>query len=116
MLRTVCSVSYKACTSELAALIMESVEIRRLWPQYNRNQKRKYHHEYGLYTYEDRNGYRRLFIERKKKQLAAVYTFNLLHEGQVLLKKLIDEFALSEALCFVDRTPGITPPEPAGSE
>jgi DNA polymerase-3 subunit epsilon len=61
--------------------------------------------------FEDRNGYHRLFIERKKKQLAAVYTFNLLHEGQVLLKKLIDEFALSESLCFVDRTPGVAPAE-----
>jgi DNA polymerase-3 subunit epsilon len=92
---------------------MESVEIRRLWPQYNRSQK-KYHHEYGLYTFEDRNGYRRLFIERKKKQLEAVYTFNLLHEGQVLLKKLIEEFGLSEALCFVDRTASFPPNEPAG--
>ncbi len=112
MLRTVCAVSYKPCSSELAALIMESVEIRRLWPQYNRSQK-KYHYEYGLYTYEDRNGYRRLFIERKKKQLEAVYTFNLLHEGQVLLKKLIGEFGLSESLCFVDRTAGLLPSEPA---
>jgi len=111
MLRTICSVSYKTCSSELAALILESVEIRRLWPQYNRSQK-KYHHEYGLYTYDDRNGYRRLFIERKKKQLAAVYTFNLLHEGQVLLKKLIGEYGLNEALCFVDRTTTLLPAEP----
>lgn len=111
MLRNICSVSFKTCTSELAALILESVEIRRLWPQYNRSQK-KYHHEYGLYTFEDRNGYRRLFIERKKKQLAAVYTFNLLHEGQVLLKKLIGEYGLNEALCFVDRTGAALPAEP----
>ena len=111
MLRTICAVSYKTCSSELAALILESVEIRRLWPQYNRSQK-KYHHEYGLYTYDDRNGYRRLFIERKKKQLAAVYTFNLLHEGQVLLKKLIGEYGLDEALCFVDRSGTTIPAEP----
>lgn len=104
------SVSYKACSSELAALIMESVEIRRLWPQYNRSQKR-YHHEYGLYTYEDQNGYKRLFIEKKKKQLPAVYTFNLLHEGQVLLKKMIEEFKLSEALCFVDKSGSPVPLE-----
>jgi DNA polymerase III subunit epsilon len=39
--------------------------------------------------------------------LPAVYTFNLLHEGQVLLRKLVQEFELNEALCFIDRS-GIT--------
>jgi DNA polymerase III subunit epsilon len=100
-LRNIHSVSCKVCSSELAALVLESTEIRRLWPQYNRSQK-KYHHQYGLYTFEDRNGYLRLFIEKKKKHLTPVYTFNLLHEGQVLLKKMIDEFELNEALCFVN--------------
>lgn len=101
-LRNIHSVSYKTCSSELAALILESTEIRRLWPQYNRSQK-KYHHQYGLYTYEDQNGYLRLFIEKKRKHLAPVYSFNLLHEGQVILKKMIDEFGLNEALCFVNK-------------
>jgi len=100
-LRNIHSVSCRVCSSELAALVLESTEIRRLWPQYNRSQK-KYHHEYGLYTYEDMNGYLRLFIEKKRKHLAPVYTFNLLHEGQVLLKKLIAEFGLNEGLCFVN--------------
>ena len=102
-LRNIHAVSFKTCSSELAALILESVEIRRLWPQYNRSQK-KYHHEYGLYTYEDRNGYMRLFIEKKKKHLAPVHTFNLLHEGKVLLRKMIDEFELNDTLCFINGT------------
>jgi DNA polymerase III subunit epsilon len=97
------SISYKTCTRELAALILESVEIRKWWPQYNRSQK-KYHYEYGLYTFEDQRGYQRLFIERKRNQLPAVYTFNLLQEGQVLLKKLVKEFELHEGLCFMDRS------------
>ncbi|HTL08671.1 MAG TPA: nucleotide excision repair endonuclease, partial [Chitinophagaceae bacterium] len=102
-LRNIHSVSCKVCSSELSALILESTEIRRLWPQYNRSQK-KYHHEYGLYTYEDQNGYLRLFIEKKKPHLTPVYTFNLLHEGQVLLKKMIEEFSLNESLCFVNKS------------
>ncbi|MEO5685465.1 MAG: exonuclease domain-containing protein [Chitinophagaceae bacterium] len=106
-LRNIHSVSCRVCSSELSALILESTEIRRLWPQYNRSQK-KYHHEYGLYTYEDRNGYLRLFIEKKKKHLAPVYSFNLLHEGKVLLKKMIDEFELNESLCFVNNPAAVT--------
>ncbi|MBC7901912.1 MAG: GIY-YIG nuclease family protein [Gemmatimonadaceae bacterium] len=102
-LKNIFSVSHNACTSELSALIFESIEIRRLWPLYNRSQKR-YHHEYGLYTYEDQNGYLRLFIERKKKNLTAVYTFNLLHEGQIILKKMVEEHRLDETMCFIDRS------------
>jgi DNA polymerase-3 subunit epsilon len=103
LLRNVYRISCRECSSELAALILESVEIRRLWPQYNRSQK-KYHYEYGLYTFEDQNGYQRLFIERKKKNLASVYTFNLLHEGQVVLRKMIEQFGLDAGLCFVNGT------------
>lgn len=101
LLRNIYAVSFKVCSSELAALVLESTEIRRLWPQFNRSQK-KYHHSYGLYTYEDRNGYLRLFIEKKKQHLSPVYTFNLLHEGQVLLRKMIGEFGLNESLCFMN--------------
>ena len=104
-MRNIHSVSYKVCSSELAALILESTEIRRFWPQYNRSQK-KYHHQYGLYTYEDQNGYLRLFIEKKKKHLTPVYTFNLLHEGQVILKKMIDEFGLNEGALFCKQQRG----------
>jgi DNA polymerase-3 subunit epsilon len=46
------SISHVAASSELAALILESNEIRRLWPEFNRSQKR-YHHQYGLYSFED---------------------------------------------------------------
>ncbi len=114
LLRNIYSISHQTCSSELAALILESVEIRRLWPRYNRSQK-KYHYEYGLYTYEDQQGYRRLFIERKKPHLTAVYTFNLLHEGQVLLKKIIAEYELNEGLCFVDKTGKVPVTEPAST-
>ena len=34
-----------------------------------------------------------------------MYNFNLLHEGLVLLKKMIQEFTLHEKLCFIDKTP-----------
>jgi DNA polymerase III subunit epsilon len=112
-LRDIHSVSFKVCNSELAALILESTEIRRIWPIYNRSQK-KYHHEYGLYTYEDQNGYLRLFIEKKKRHLAPVYTFNLLHEGQVLLRKMINEFKLNETLCFVNSAQPLPVKDAAG--
>jgi DNA polymerase-3 subunit epsilon len=103
-LRTVHDISYQACATELMAAILESVEIRRLWPPYNTSQKR-FLPTYGLYCFEDRKGYMRLGIEKKKKQLPAIYTFNLFLEGHNRLHKLIKEFNLDPRLCFVDKSP-----------
>lgn len=99
LLRKVYSITHKECSSELVALILESLEIRKLWPEFNRSQK-GYHNAYGLYTYEDRKGYVRFAIEKKKQHLNPLYTFNLLHEGQTLLRKMAEEFEINELLCF----------------
>jgi DNA polymerase-3 subunit epsilon len=82
------------------AFILESVEIRRLWPAYNSSQKR-FTPNFGLYLYEDGRGYMRLAIDKKKKNLTPVYTFNLLVEGHRLVKRMIDEFGLCPKLCFI---------------
>ena len=102
-IRNVCSITHQACGNELMALILECTEIRRLWPEHNRSLKR-FEHSYGLYSFEDQNGFLRLGIEKKRKHLQPLYTFNLLYEGQNLLRKLVKEYSLSEALCFIDPT------------
>lgn len=103
LMRSIARISYKSCSTELEALVLESTEIKRLWPLYNRSQK-KPEQKFGLYVFEDGKGYQRLAIDKKKKNLPAVYHFNLLHEGMVLLKKMIENFALHEKLCFIDKT------------
>ncbi|MBZ5856354.1 exonuclease domain-containing protein [Flavihumibacter profundi] len=87
LLRQVHHIRFQVCSSELMALILESQEIRRLWPLFNRSQK-KYHHKYGLYTYEDSRGYLQLVIDKKKNHLPAIYTFDWLPEGQSYIRKL----------------------------
>ncbi len=101
-LRDVCSISHQVCGSELMALILECAEIRRLWPAHNRSLKR-FEHVYGLYSFEDQNGYIRLGIEKKRKHLQPLYTFNLLQQGYILLRKLVKDFMLDEGLCFIDK-------------
>lgn len=102
-LRSIYRVSHQTCGSELMALILESAEIRRLWPEHNRSQKR-FQHTFGLYSFEDQNGYLRLAIEKKRKHLQPLYSFNLLQQGYILLRKLVSQFMLHEGLCFVDKT------------
>jgi DNA polymerase-3 subunit epsilon len=104
LVRTVYKVTYKECASELEAIVLESAEIKRLWPKYNKSQKQPAQ-KFGLYMFEDGRGYMRLAIDKRKKQLPALYNFNLLHEGLVLLKKMTEEFELNHKLCFLDKTP-----------
>ncbi|UAY52932.1 exonuclease domain-containing protein [Ferruginibacter albus] len=103
-LRNVHKISHKECASELEAIVLESVEIKRLWPKYNKSQKQPVQ-KFGLYLFEDNKGYLRLAIDKKKKHLQALYSFNLLHEGLVMLIKMIEEFKLDRKLCFVDKNP-----------
>ncbi|MEP7141378.1 MAG: exonuclease domain-containing protein [Ferruginibacter sp.] len=103
-LRTVCKVTFKECATELEAIVLESTEIKRLWPKYNYSQKQP-SQRFALYMFEDNRGYLRLAIDKKKKNIPQLYSFNLLHEGLVMLKKIVEEFGLHEKLCFIDKTP-----------
>ncbi len=103
-LRTIYKIDCKECATELEAIVLESAEIRRLWPRYNVSQKQP-QQKFALYMFEDGRGYMRLAIDKKKKNLPSLYNFNLLHEGLVMLRKMIEEFELHEKLCFIDKTP-----------
>ena len=93
-LRNIYSISYQNCGTELMAFILENVEIRKYWPQYNSSQK-SFVPSFGLYMYEDQNGYCRLVIEKKKNNLKSYYTFNTMNEGVRLLNQLTHQFDLA---------------------
>jgi DNA polymerase-3 subunit epsilon len=103
-IRTIHKVSFKQCATELEAIVLESTEIKRLWPRYNKSQKQP-EVKYALYSFEDNRGYIRLAIDKKKKHLPHLYNFNLLNEGLVLIKNMVEEFNLDARLCFIDKTP-----------
>ena len=97
-LREINRISYKECATELMAHILESVEIRKLFPKYNRSQ-RGYLARFGLYVYEDRDGYLRLTIEKNKSIHKPVFSFNTINEGHQRLRELVDEYELCPRLC-----------------
>jgi len=104
-LRTIYSISYQPCSTELMAFIFENIEIRRLWPQFNYSQK-SFNAVYGIYLFEDQAGYMRLAIDKKRKNLQPVYTFSLLDEGRRMIKKLIKKFELCPKLCYLQSDDG----------
>ncbi len=99
-LRHTHAISYQPCATELMASILESTEIRKLWPIFNYSQKR-WEDSYGIFSYEDQNGYHRLAIEKNKKQLTPVCTFHYLADGHAILRKIIREFELCPKLSFL---------------
>ena len=102
-LRNIFSITYQSCATELMAFILENVEIKKFWPGQNRSLKR-FEQAYALYSFEDRNGYLRLAIEKKNKNLKPLYTFNLLAEGHTLLRNLSHQFQLCPKLCFLQHS------------
>jgi len=104
-LRNIHHISFQDCGNELAAFIMEAIEIKRLWPKYNRSLKR-YEHAYGIYAFEDQRGYMRLAVDKRRKLTAPLYTCNSLLDGRNILTRLIDDFELCPKLCFIQTNHG----------
>jgi DNA polymerase-3 subunit epsilon len=99
-LRHIHSISFRSCATELMAQVLESAEIKRHWPALNLSQK-KQDVVWGLYIYEDQNGYLRMAIDKARKNLPSLYTFPHLTAGHALLRKLIQSYSLCPKLCFL---------------
>ena len=105
-LKSIYSLTFKECGTELMAFIFESIEIKRLWPEYNRSQKR-FEHAYGLYAFEDQNRYLRLAVDKRQKFSIPLYTFNYILEGYDLMKAMIRKFELCPKFCAVQKNPAL---------
>lgn len=103
-LRTIHSISYTVCSTEFTASIVESAEIKRLWPEYNYSQKRR-EQAFGMYVFEDGKGYLRICIDKKKKYVEPLATFGLLVEAHRTVWKLVKDFELNTGLCFLEKLP-----------
>ncbi|MEO6728991.1 MAG: exonuclease domain-containing protein [Candidatus Dojkabacteria bacterium] len=97
-LREIRKISHQVCGTELQALILENIEIKRLWPTHNKAAKGP-ERRYGLYVYEDQKGYIRLGIGKVGKYLKPFYQFKSISEGNFLLRRLCEEFNLCPKLC-----------------
>ncbi|WP_153799373.1 exonuclease domain-containing protein [Foetidibacter luteolus] len=102
-LRNIHSITYKECPTELTACILESIEIKRLWPAYNVSQK-NFQNRYGIYSFKDAKGYLRLAIDKKRKLFEPELSFAVLTDAYRTMWKLVKEFSLHPALCFLDKS------------
>jgi DNA polymerase III subunit epsilon len=94
----VVDVDYVETGNELIAMLKESDEIKEIQPKYNRALKRK-HNQFGLYTYNDRNGYCRFLIKKNSINDIPIYSYPNIDQAQQHLYKLVDEYELCQKMC-----------------
>lgn len=101
-------ISYELTGNELIALLLESQEIRRLWPKYNQAQKYRVE-EWGIFSYEDRNGYMRFSVNVVTRGSQPLIRFTSKGDTWNFLWTKVREFDLcpklsglqvSKGLCF----------------
>jgi len=98
MKNRIADVDYELCGSELVALLLESDEIKKNLPLYNRSQRRSLH-TWGLYSYENEQGYNCLTIERTKNSTDTPLTlFSSKMQAQEQLFQLTETYQLCQKL------------------
>ena len=102
-------ISYEITGSELVSLLLESHEIKTKQPEYNKAQRRR-STEYGVYQYENQNGYICFHIDKcsKQKNQQAISTFAELSDAKMIVNEVVKEYGLCRKLCNLDAVAGKT--------
>jgi DNA polymerase-3 subunit epsilon len=92
------SISFEETGSELIALLLESDEIKKHKPLYNRLQRRTLY-KYGLYSLYLQSGYRMIQIEKIKSTGKPHTVFASFDEALVLVHEIVAKYNLCQKLC-----------------
>ena len=101
----VADLSWEETGSELVALLLESAEIKKHKPLYNRSQRRSAFN-FGLFSFEDPDGYLNLKINPIEGEDIPLTTFHFQQEGIDYLHNLAEKYALCKKLCHLDNCSG----------
>lgn len=99
-------ITYELTGNELIALIFESQEIRRLWPKYNQAQKFRVE-EWGVFDYEDRNGYLRFSVNVVARGSHPLVRFSTKGEAWNFLWEKVRDYELCPKLCGLQLSKGL---------
>lgn len=94
----ICDLQWKLTGSEVMALLVETLEIKRLWPAYNSALKLP-KALWGLFHYQDGSGYYRFQLAKVSKNLVPLETFFSSEEATQFLKSGIEAYGLCQKLC-----------------
>ena len=102
LMRNVHRITFTLTGTEFTASILESLEIRKHWPQFNTSQK-VLEFGFGLYMFEDQQGRKRLCIDRLRKNSRPLSRFGLLTDAHRSLWRLVKDHQLCAVSCFLQK-------------
>ncbi|MCH6235221.1 exonuclease domain-containing protein [Cognataquiflexum rubidum] len=98
-------VSWELTGNEFLAFLLESLEIKRLWPKFNK--ALKYNSwNWGLYQYEDGQGYIRFQVGKNSGSLKPILEFESHSEGWKFMMDQVEVFQLCPKLAGIQKTAG----------
>jgi DNA polymerase III subunit epsilon len=98
-------IDFEETGSELAALLLESDEIKRHQPLFNRRQRRNFFN-FGLFSFTDQDGYLNLKIDKTSNGQAPATSFANKEQGREFLFKLVEKYQLCQNLSGLFSTSG----------
>jgi len=105
MRHLVYDLSFEETGSELVALLLESIEIKRHQPIFNAAQK-QWQANYGLIHYLDQKGYQRLGVLKTNSRQPALLTFPDMLSARNFLQRKCSDFNLCPRLCSLQTVTG----------
>ncbi len=105
MRNNIADIDYEITGSELVALLLESDEIKKHMPLYNKAQRRTAH-THGLFIYEDENNYKRLKLDKVTKENTPLTAFKSFRSAKESLYAIVENFNLCQKLCGLYKTDG----------
>ncbi|MCB0800759.1 MAG: GIY-YIG nuclease family protein [Bacteroidales bacterium] len=98
-------ISWETTGSELIALLMESSEIKKNKPRFNRAQRRT-GFRWGIYSHTDEKGYIRFSYRNVNDDEVPLSLFTSRDRARGKLEQIIDQYSLCQKLCGLYETDG----------
>ncbi len=98
------NVTYELCGNELIALLLESHEIKKYWPKFNRSQ-RFTKPCWGIHQYCDRAGYTRLTVAKSTTKDRPIISFRSFDLAWDFLRRQVEVHGLCKRLSNIQKLP-----------
>ena len=102
----IANITYTLCGTELIALLLESHEIKRLFPLYNQAQKFD-RGNYVLVDYFDQQGAHHVMVAKNHPSLKPITTFKSFEAAREFMSAFITKFELCQKYCGINTGPGV---------
>lgn len=96
-------ITWELTGSEFLAYLLETLEIKRLWPKFNRALKYN-NRQWALFQYEDHQGYIRFQVSKNNQKLPAISTFDSHAEAWNFMIDQTEKFDLCPKLTGIQKS------------